>query len=211
MDPLEREARREFEILTAIDEGQGLSQRLLAERLGVALGLTNLYLKRLVRKGYIKVAGLSGRRLRYLLTPKGIAQKTRLTYEHMAYWASLYRRARRTLREGLAPFLARGMRRIALYGTGEPAELAYLTLREFGLEPVGVFDKSAGGVFLGYPVRDHRELAAEDVDGIIVATFVRPDALLAELEAVGLPREKFLPLRPPAGARKLRGNDDGLG
>lgn len=211
MYSLERDTRREFEILTAIEEEQVLTQRALAKRLGVALGLANLYLNRLVRKGYVKVSGLSRRRLRYLLTPKGIAQKSRLTYEHMAYWASLYRRARRTLREGLAPFLAHGMRRIALYGTGEPAELAYLTLREFGLEPVGVFDKSAGSVFLGYPVRDSRDLVSEQVDGIIVATFERPDALLRQLEAVGLPRDKLVPLRPPAGGKKPRGDNDGPG
>jgi DNA-binding MarR family transcriptional regulator len=210
MPSAERDARREFEILTAIGEDQALTQRALAERLGVALGLTNLYLRRLVRTGHVKVAGLNRRRLRYLLTPKGVAQKTRLTYEHMTYWASLYRRARRTLREGLEPFLARGGQRIALYGTGEAAELAYLTLRERGLEPVAVFDKGGGGVFLGHPVRDVRELAAADVDGVIVAASLdRPNGLLAELEALGIRRERLVPLRPPARARKPRGEAHG--
>lgn len=207
MTDMERHRQRDLEILTAIAEGRPLTQRALAQRLGVALGLTNLYLKRLAKKGYIKIVDFprkpaARKRLRYLLTPKGIAEKSRITYEHMAYWASLYRRARRVLGEGLTPFITRGMKRIALYGTGEPAELAYLTLREFGLEPVGVFDKSAGGAFLGYPVRDCRELATEDVDGIIVATFERPNAQIAELEALGIPRTKLIPLRPPAASTK---------
>ena len=212
---MERDQERHLEILTAIGEGEPLTQRVLAKRLDVALGLTNLYMKRLAKKGFIKIREFprkpaARKRLRYLLTPRGMAEKTRLTYEHMAYWASLYGRARRTLRDGLAPFLARGMKRIALYGTGEPAELAYLTLREFGLEPVGVFDKSAGGKFLGQAVGDYRALVADNVDGIILATFDRPDAWVAELEAIGLSREKFLPLRPLAGARKPRESANGL-
>jgi hypothetical protein len=89
------------------------------------------------------------------------------------------------------------MVRMALYGTGEAAELAYITLREFGIEPVGIFERQASGSFLGYPVRDRRELAGEAVDGIIIATFERPDALMVELEALGLPRAAFVPLRPP--------------
>lgn len=199
---MHRDAFREFELLTAIGEGRPLTQRDLAQRLGVALGLTNLYLKRVVGKGYVKISRLDRRRLGYLLTARGIAHRTRLTYEHMTYWASLYQRARRTLADGLKPFLARGMQRIALYGTGEPAELAYITLRELNVEPVGIFDRSGGGTFLGQPVRDSRELVGATVDGVILASFDRPDGLIAELEALGVPRDKLVPLRPPMNDRR---------
>src|SRR6267143_2330324 len=100
---MERSTERELEILTAIGEGRPLTQRALAQRLGIALGLTNLYLKRLAKKGSIKIAEFprkpaARKRLRYLLTPRGISEKTRLTYEHIAYALNLYRRARETLR-----------------------------------------------------------------------------------------------------------------
>src|SRR5215470_2770007 len=103
---MERQGERDLEILTAIEEGEPVTQRALAQRLGVALGLTNLYLKRLVRKGCIKIVEFprkpaARKRLRYLLTPRGVAEKTRLGYEHMAYSLNLYRRARRTLRQSL--------------------------------------------------------------------------------------------------------------
>src|SRR5437016_14482533 len=83
---MERSAERELEILRAIGEGAPLTQRALAERLGVALGLTNLYLKRLAKKGYIKIAEFpkkpaARKRLRYVLTPTGIREKTRLRSE----------------------------------------------------------------------------------------------------------------------------------
>jgi DNA-binding MarR family transcriptional regulator len=207
---MERNVERDLEILTAIGEGRPLTQRALAQRLGVALGLTNLYLKRLARKGFIKVVEFpqkpaARKRLRYLVTPTGIAEKSRLTYEHMAYSLSLFRRARQTLRESLALLPEVGMKRIALYGTGEAAELAYLALKEFGLEPVGVFAQDAGGAFLGFTVRSLAELAQEDVDGVVVATFDPPEPHVVELTAVGLPPQKLLTLRRAASAESGSG------
>src|SRR5262249_55211607 len=183
---MERQGERDLEILTAIEEGLPLTQRALAERLGVALGLTNLYLKRLARKGYIKIVEFprkpaARKRLRYLLTPRGMAEKSRLTYEHMAYSLNLYRRARRMLRQSLGGLADGGAKRIALCGVGEAAEVAYLTLKELGLEPISVFAPAAGGQFLGYKVRALAELAAEEVDAVIVATFERPEPMMGEL------------------------------
>jgi DNA-binding MarR family transcriptional regulator len=198
---MERRAERELEILAAVGEGTPLTQRALAKRLGVALGLANLYLKRLTKKGHIKITEFprkpaARKRLRYLLTPKGIAEKTRLTYEYMGRSLALYRLVRETLREDLSHLPQDGLERIALYGAGEAAELAYLTLKEFGLEPVGVFSRQPGGVFLGMKVRDCRDLAAEDVDRIILATFDKPKMHVPDLLALGLPPEKLLILRP---------------
>jgi DNA-binding MarR family transcriptional regulator len=193
-------SQRDLEILTAIDEGTPLTQRDLAKRLGVALGLTNLYIKRLAKKGFIKITEFphkpaARKRLRYLLTPRGIGEKTRLTYEHMAYSLHLYRRARATLRESLGQLSEMGMKRVALYGTGEAAELSYLALKESGLELVGVFAREPGGVFLGMPVRSAGELAEEEFDGLVLATFEPPEPQLAELTALAVPREKCLTLR----------------
>ena len=83
-----RDAERDLEILTAIEEGVPLTQRALAQRLGVALGLANLYVKRLVTKGFVKVKEFPNKpsarkRFRYVLTPTGMAEKTRLTYDYM--------------------------------------------------------------------------------------------------------------------------------
>src|SRR5262245_27666855 len=203
---MERQGERDLEILTAIGEGLPLTQRGLADRLGVALGLCNLYLKRLARKGCIKIVEFprkpaARKRLRYLLTPRGMAEKTRLTYEHMEYALSLYKRTRRTLRQSLDGLADRGAKLIALCGAGEAAEVAYLTLRELGFEPVGVFARdSIGQPFLGYTVHALAELAAEDFDVVVVATFDRPEPVLAELGALGVATSRIVTLRQPITA-----------
>ena len=202
---MERRHERDLEILTAIEEGAPLTQRVLAARLGVALGLANLYLKRLARKGYIKVVEFprkpaAKKRLRYLLTPRGMAEKSRLGYEHMAYSLRLYRRARQRLRESLEGVTDSGVKRVALYGRGEAAELAYLTLKELGVEPMGVFAQRHDGQFLGFPVRGLEELDGDLFDVVVIATFERPEEPLEELLAHGLPRGRILTLREPRSA-----------
>lgn len=201
MDP---HRERDLEILTAISEGRPLTQRALSQRLGVALGLTNLYLKRLATKGLIKITEFprkpsAGKRLRYVLTPKGLVEKTRLTYDYMSYSLGIYRRTRETLREALGHLDDNGMKRVALFGTGEAAELAWITLKELGLEPLAVFAPEAGGRCLGLPVRPVSELPAEPLDGVIIATFDRPEPYVAELVRLGVPRAKLLTLRRTAG------------
>lgn len=198
-----RRSEKELDLLLAIDDDAPLTQRAMAQRLGVALGLTNLYLKRLARKGYIKIVEFprkpaAGKRFRYLLTPKGITEKSRLTYDHLAYYLNLYRRARQTLRESLGQLSDKGLKRVVLFGTGEAAELAYITLKEFSLEPVGVCSSEPNGHFLGLPVRGIAELSPEEFEGIVIATFDRPEPFMAELHALGIPPEKILTLRRPA-------------
>jgi DNA-binding Lrp family transcriptional regulator len=190
------EAHRDLKLLEAVEADSRITQRSLASRLGIALGLTNIYLRRLVRKGYIKCVNVQSNRISYLITPRGIAEKARLTYEFMDYSLHLYGEVRQHLRAVLQDCAAAD-RRVAIYGRGEAAELAYLSLKEFGLDPVAVFDVDGGQEFLGMPVRplrEHREVA---YDLMIVATLERSDQL-TPLEAMGVPRDKLFPLRQEA-------------
>src|SRR6266508_6203032 len=144
------EARRHLKLLEAVEEDSRVTQRGLATKLGIALGLTNIYLTRLVRKGYIKCVNVQSNRLTYLITPRGIVEKARLTYEFMDYSLHLYGDVRQRLRTVFQVCAAAG-RRVAIFGRGEAAELAYLSLKEAGLEPVAVFDGDGSRDFLGMP------------------------------------------------------------
>lgn len=77
---MDQVSQLDLKILTEIAERKDVTQRSLSFSLGIALGLTNLYLKRLTRKGYIKLTTIPPNRIKYLSTPKGITQKTRLTF-----------------------------------------------------------------------------------------------------------------------------------
>src|SRR6266436_5830121 len=204
------EARRELTVLDAVARDQHITQRSLAAKLGIALGLTNIYLKRLIRKGYIKCINVQANRLLYLITPQGIAEKSRLTYEFMDYSLHLYREVRHHLSEVLRPCRDNGAERIAVYGTGEAAELAYLSLKEQGLEPVAIFAAEGGGTFLGIPIRGLDECALVPFDRLIVATLDKPDALVKELARAGVPREKLLMLKPTTPATALDEESDAV-
>lgn len=169
---MDQASQRDLRILTEISERQDITQRGLSKSLGIALGLTNLYLKRLARKGYITIGAMASNRISYLLTAQGLTEKTRLTYEYITFSLALYKDTRQRVRDAVMAMLAEGHKRLALYGTSEAAELAYLTLREMGLEPVGVFEDGGPETFLGMPVLPIARLAETEMECLIVASFL---------------------------------------
>lgn len=190
------EARRQLTVLDAVERDRHITQRTLSAKLGIALGLTNIYIKRLIRKGYIKCVSVPPNRWAYYITPQGLAEKSRLTYDYMNYSLRLYREVRQHLSEVLRPCHEDGVERIAVFGTGEAAELAYLSLKEQGLEPVAIFAAQGGGRFLGMPVRGLEECALVAFDRLIVATLESPDPLVTQLMHAGIPSSKLLTLKP---------------
>jgi hypothetical protein len=200
---VDRHDARALEILTAIEEGRPAEPAGAGRAARIALGLVNLYLRRMSRKGYVKITEFPAKpaarkRLHYLLTPQGADREEPAGLPAHALLAQPLPSYTETLRGSLALLVAQGMKRVALYGPGEAAELAYLTLKEFGLEPVGVFAPSAGGEFLGFPVQAAADLRPEDLDAVIVATFERPEADVEALGRRGVPAAKCLTLRRPA-------------
>jgi DNA-binding MarR family transcriptional regulator len=185
------ESHRDLRLLEAIEQEATVTQRTLAVRLGIALGLTNLYLKRLIRKGYVKCVTVAPNRLVYSVTPRGLARKARLTFEFMKYSLDFYRDARQHIHQSLTERVATE-RRIAIFGTGDVAELVYLLVKQMGLEPVAVFDDRGDRQFLGYPVRPVSEHGVTPYDVLIVSILDRPAATHKRLTAVGVPADKIL-------------------
>jgi DNA-binding MarR family transcriptional regulator len=184
-NPLSRDAHNDeitLGVLAAVEADARISQRTLSAELGVALGLANAYLKRCVRKGYIKIQHVPSRRYAYYLTPQGFAEKTRLTAAYLTSSLQFFRRARTELAEIMAQCAARGHRRIALAGASELAEIATLTAHDYEVVIVGIIDAGLGRArFCGLPVS--ATLAAiMPVDAVIVTRMQASDgeeALLA--------------------------------
>jgi DNA-binding MarR family transcriptional regulator len=189
----------EHQILTAIDGGQSLSQRSLANSLGIALGLTNLLVRRLVRKGWVRISRIRPNRVRYFLTPAGVAEKARLSRLYLQNAITFYVRARDRIRESLGN--AGGpSTRIVFYGTGEIAEIAYVCLQETALELVGVVEVAGqrkGRQFFGVPVYSFDGvhdglLNGTAFDRLVVTSFANHEAIRTRLEASGVTPERVL-------------------
>ncbi len=121
-----------------MDRDPAITQRSIARELGVALGLTNAYLKRCVRKGLIKVGQVPARRYAYFLTPQGFAEKSRLTASYLTHSLSFFRQARVQCNEICAAAVAQGHHRVVLLGGGDLADIASLVAREHSVEIVAV-------------------------------------------------------------------------
>lgn len=192
------QGQRDLLLLTEVERDGAVTQRSLATKLGVALGLTNLYLKRLARKGYIKITTIPSRRVRYLLTPQGFAEKSRLTYLYMQFSLSHYRDMRSRLRKTLSLATQTGMKRVVIYGTGELAEMAYLSLREMHLTLVGFVDDGQQESFLSYPVWHPEVLAKWEFDAVLLADIEQTVRHREVLGRQHVPDAKVLVLGPSA-------------
>ena len=121
---------RTLKILEAFDTDTSPSQRYLSEKLNISLGLVNAFLKRLAQKGYFKITTIPRNRVKYILTPKGAVEKTRLTYEYIHYSLKYYIDIRHKIRQTLKDMEAQGFHDIVFYGTGELAEITHVSLKE---------------------------------------------------------------------------------
>jgi len=190
------ESYRSFQLLSEIAGEEPLSQRELSRRLGIAVGLVNSYLKNLVAKGYVRVKNFPSNRYAYLLTPQGIAEKSRLAYQHLTYFTNLYTVTRQDYLALFRRLEAAGVREVAFCGVDEVAEIAYLSLRETGLGLVAVLDDDRqGSDFFGLKVLPVAEgMVVADLP-VVITSLKRREELLLALRALGVDVERgcFLP------------------
>ena len=126
---MEKEDLHILRLMGEIDRSGSLSQRELSRRLNISLGLVNTFIKRLVNKGYFKVTTMPKKRVKYFLTPAGLARKSRLTVEYLKYSIDSYKDIKKLLLKKYREMENNNMKSILFYGSGEVAELAYLYLQ----------------------------------------------------------------------------------
>jgi DNA-binding MarR family transcriptional regulator len=194
-------------ILQAISSGERVTQRSLAGRLGVALGLTNLLVRRLVAKGYVRVSGLGTRHVRYLMTAAGweaLGRATRISLQNTVH---LYTQTREQIRTSLlaisasCPIDARGHKSVVFYGAGDVAEIAYVSLQNTDLCLVGVVDDRRSGEFFGTSIRRPASLIGDGADALeysrVVVTSLRDGWTIAKrLRDLGIPPARVAYLMP---------------
>jgi DNA-binding MarR family transcriptional regulator len=153
MNTQEKEETLTLEILETIEKQDDVTQRHLADSMGVALGLANSYLKRCVRKGLIKIHQAPANRYLYYLTPKGFAEKSRLTAQYLTASFDFYRRAGDSITHIYKECEKQHLHRILFCGVSELAEIASLRAHEHKITVVGTYDPTSQlKEFLSLPV-----------------------------------------------------------
>ena len=178
---------RTLKILEKFDKDNTSSQRDIAQELNISLGLVNSFIKRLAKKGYFKITHLPKNRLRYIMTPKGVTEKSRLTYEYIQYSYNFYKNARQKLRDLYSDLERKGLKRIVFYGASDLAEIAYLSLQETNLELVAVVDdEKVGKKFMRFAVAGPVILGSVAHDVILITSINSTQIILRNIAAMGI-------------------------
>ena len=184
---------RTLKIFEEIDKGNAPSQRELAKELNISLGLVNSFVKRMVQKGYCKITNIPKNRVKYILTPKGAAEKTRLTYQYIQYSYQFYREARKKLSNLFNDLESQGIRRLILYGANDFSEIAYLSIQETPIKMVAVVDDDKiGAKFLGNRVIGSSMLDSLSFDRILISSLNSTDAVVDKILEKGISRNKLV-------------------
>jgi DNA-binding MarR family transcriptional regulator len=190
----------EHRILTELEADHPVTQRSLSRDLGIALGLTNLLMRRLVKKGFVRISPAKTHGTRYLLTPAGALAKARLGRTYLLESLRVYQESKARVGERIAIVAAdleqaaSPCRAVAFYGASPVAEIAFICLADTGLDLVGVVDDEATGLFVGIPVHHDADLAGTTVGGrrfdkLIVMPSAHEDRVRTALAACNVPPE----------------------
>jgi DNA-binding MarR family transcriptional regulator len=178
-------------VLNAINDDANVTQRRVAKDLGIALGLTNSYLKRCLKKGLIKIQQAPANRYAYYLTPQGFSEKSRLTAEYLSQGFNFFRQTRNQCQDLFAICQRRGWNRIALHGLTDISEIAVLCSVDFNVEIVAIIDKcSALESYSGRSiVKDFADI--DGIDAVLITDLDNPQAGYEKMIAI-LPPERVL-------------------
>ena len=166
-------------VLEAIDSKKSITQRSISKDLDMALGLVNSYLKRCVKKGFIKIQQAPKNRYLYYLTPKGFSEKAKLTAEFLTSSFTFFRKSRDQIEEILDNCNKKNWKRILLFGNSELAEITSLYSKNYEVQIMQVYNTSN--------LRDSKQdnfPPASDLDAIILTDLTSPQKSYEQLVTV---------------------------
>lgn len=191
---LEGDSFRELRLLEEVESSSDLSQRRLAANMGVALGVANVLVRSLAKKGYIRATRVSWRRWAYILTPAGMTRKVQLTANYVDRFLGHYRRVRLLVTETLGVVDTSPESVVAIYGTNELGELMYLALREAGVNRIEFLEEAGQGEFLSSPVRPIESIAPGDYVKVLVAYSTEIESRQQRLLCLGVSPDRVATL-----------------
>lgn len=162
----------ELHVLNEVEISPDTTQRDLSQKIGISLGLTNVIVRNIIKKGYVRSQHATWKRRAYSLTPEGFSRKIRLTVNYIRRFMGHYQNVRDILRKQLEPLNLHEESRVAIVGVGEFAELIYLGLKELRLNEIDVFSDDPTIMhmeqFLGMPVSNVASLDPNDYSKVLM-------------------------------------------
>ena len=178
---------RDLRLLEELERNPIISQRELSHKFGIALGVTNACLKRMARKGLIRIRGLNHRKIGYHLTPKGFAEKAKLSFHLISYIVQHYAELKKIISQRLLEMQADGLQRIAFYGVSDEMEVAYVTLQGVNLKLVGIVEddeKMTSRIIFGYEIEPVSRVQELKPDGILITSLTENEQKRERLRGI---------------------------
>ena len=164
----DQEEITQYNILQSIENGERISQRQLSLQLGINVASINFALKKLTKKGLVKMSGVNPRRIRYILTPKGITEKTQLAYKFFDRNFHFYKAVRKDVENKIDSLPFHGKNSVAIYGVTDLMEIAYLVIQDKELDLVAIVDNETKIRIFGYHVIGIEEIHKYAPDFLLV-------------------------------------------
>ena len=161
---------RELSLLQELEKNPIVSQRELSNKFGIALGVTNACLKRMGRRGWIRITSLNHHKIGYFLTPRGFAEKAKLTLHLISWTVQHYSTLKVIIGERLLEMQNNGVERIVFYGVSDEMEIAYVTLQGLNLKLVGIVEDEEK--------INRKEVFGFELKGVNQIETLKPDAVL---------------------------------
>ena len=192
---MDKEDIHTLRLMGEIERDSSTSQRELSRRLNLSLGLVNTFLKRLVNKGYFKIKTMPRNRVKYFLTPEGLARKSKLTVEYLQYSVNFYREIKNLLLNKYEEMEKNRLNSILFFGAGEVADLAYLYLQVTDLKLVGIVDDGQNGNdFFEFKINYFDRLNQQDWDVVLLTRLDDPERDIARLIEKGVSPDRITTL-----------------
>jgi len=175
---------RELNLLQELEKNPIISQRELSHKFGIALGVTNACLKRMVRRGWIRITGFNHRKIGYYLTPKGFAEKAKLTLHMVSWTVQHYSALKDIIGRKLLEMQNMGVERIVFYGVSDEMEVVYVTLQGVNLKLVGIVedeDKIVQKEVFGFELKDVSQIEEMKPDAVLITSLVGQDERVERL------------------------------
>ncbi len=169
---------RDLRLLEELEKNPIVSQRELSHKFGIALGVTNACLKRMARKGWIRIRDLNPRKIGYYLTPKGFVEKSRLTIHLISFRVQHYSELKKVIANRLLEMQRDGRQRVVFYGVSDEMEVAFVTLQGVNLKLVGIVDddeKLKPQIIFGYELEPVSRVQELKPDCILITSLTEND------------------------------------